>query len=263
MPAIDISRLQREVEHLQSLFDSPAEVKRATLDILGFYAERTRRPSSALAAEKRGRSLDVPAPVLREIGMGLQETAAANPERCWPVADAMWDAEVREIRVLACWVLSGQGDGRVAEWIERRAAGLDDPPVLRAVADRAMLGWRHSSGKAYIDQIERWLASSRSILHALGFRALRAGLEMPELEDMQRAFQILGRLPRPVRGDARIALADLLEALAKSSPAETTRFLLEEIEARQPGIERLARSLLATLPPAQRERLTAALSSPS
>lgn len=261
MPAIDLSRLEREVQHLQSLSDSPAELARATLDVLGFYAERTRRPSAALSAEKQGRSLVVPAPVLRAIGAGLQKQAAVHPESGWPIADALWDTELRETRILACWVLSGFGDDRVAEWVEHRAAGLDDPPVMKAVVDRAFLNWRALSGKDYIDQIERWLASSRSVLHALGLRALQAGLEMPELEDMHRAFKALAGLPRPVRGDARSALADLLETLANCSPAETTRFLLEGIEADLPGIERLARSLLDSLPLPQRERLTAVLSS--
>jgi hypothetical protein len=261
VPAIDLGRLSREVEHLESLFDSPAELTRSALDVLGFYAERARRPSAALVAEKQGRSLTVAAPVLRTMGMGLQKQAAAHPESGWPAADALWDADLREMRILACWVVSGFGDTRVAEWVERRVAGLDDPPVMMAVVDRAFLNWRRLSGKAYVDQIGRWLASSRSVLHALGLRALEAGLEMPELEDMHRAFEALADLPRPVRGDARSAFADLLKTLAKRSPAETTRFLLEEIEADHPGIERLARSLLNSLPLPQRERLTTVLSS--
>lgn len=259
MPAIDLGRLEREVEHLESLFDSPAGLTRATLDVLGFYAERARRPSSALGAEEPGRSLTVPAPVLRAIGTVLQKQAGFQPEGGWPVADALWETDLRETRVLACWVLSGIGNERVAEWVERRAAGLDDPHVLTAVVDRAFLHWRRVSGASYIDRIARWLASSRSILHALGLRALEAGLDIPELEDMHWAFEILTGLPRSVRGDARSALADLLETLARRSPAETTRFLLEEIEAERPGVERLARTILPSLPPPQRERLITVL----
>ena len=259
MPAIDLTRLSREVERLQSVFASPVEVLRGTLDVLDFYAERARRPAVLPAAEDRGRSLDVPAPVLRAIGMGLHRQAAAQPEVRWPVAQAFWDAELRETRILACWILSGLGEGDVAAWVERRAADLDDQAVVTAVVERALLGWRLASGKAYIEQIERWLGSSRSALHALGLRALEAGLEIPELEDLHRAYQALARLPHPVRGEARHALADLLATLAKRSPAETTRFLLEGIDRELPGIERLARSLLGNLPPVQRDRLSAAL----
>ena len=261
MPAIDLGRLEREVQHLETLFDSPVELTRAALDVLDFYAERARRPLAALAAEKEGQSLNVPAPVLRAIGQSLQKQTAAHPESGWPAADALWDVELRETRVLACWVLSGFGDERVAEWVEPRLSGLDDPGVMASVVERAFFNWRRLAGVTYIERIERWLASSRSVLHALGLRALEAGLDMPELEDMHRAFEALAGLPRPVRGDARNALADLLETLARRSPAETTHFLLQAIDADQPGIERLARSLLANLPPAQRGRLAAALSS--
>ena len=260
MPAIDLSRLTRDVERLQSVFASPGDVVRGTIDVLDFYAERARRPAASPAPDDRSRSLDVPAPVLRAVGAGLQKRALLQPESCWPVAQALWDADLRETRVLACWVLSGLDDAAVAMWVEGRAADLEDSAVLTAVVERALLGWRRSSGKAYIEQIEHWLGSSRSVLHALGLRALLAGLEMPELEDLHRAFQALARLPHPLRGEARRALSDLLATLAVRSPAETTRYLLEGIDREQPGIERLARSLLAGMPPAQRERLTAALS---
>jgi hypothetical protein len=259
MPAIDLSRLSREVERLQSAFGSPGEVVRGAVDVLDFYAERARRPAAAPSPEERGRSLDVPAPVLRAIGIGLQKQAGVQPEGCWDVAQALWDADLRETRVLACWVLSGLNDGAVAAWVERRAADLEDSAVLTAVVERALLGWRRSSGKAYVEQIGRWLGTSRSVLHALALRALLAGLEIPELEDLHLAFQALARLPHPMRGEARQALTDLLATLAKRSPAETTRFLLEGIDREQPGIERQVRSLIAGLPPTQRERLTAAL----
>jgi hypothetical protein len=263
MPAIDLSRLSREVDRLRGAFASPGDVVRGAVDVLDFYAERARRPAAVPAPEDRGRSLDVPAPVLRAIGIGLQTQAGMQPEDCWPVVQALWDADLRETRVLACWVLSGLNDPAVARWVELRAADLEDPAVLTAVVERALLGWRRSSGRAYIEQMERWLGAPNSVLHALGLRALLAGLEMPELEDLHRAFQALARLPHPVRGEARQALGDLLAALAKRSPAETTRFLLEGIEHGLPGMERQARSLLAALPQTQRERLTAALGASS
>ncbi len=259
MPAIDLGRLSREVERLQSAFASPVEVVRGVMDVLDFYAERARRPAAAPSPEDRGRSLDVPAPVLRAIGIGLQKQSGLQPEKCWPVAQALWDADLRETRVLACWVLSGLDDPAVAAWVESREADLEDSAVLTAVVERALLGWRRSSGKAYVERIEGWLSTSRNLLHALGLRALLAGLEMPELEDLHRAFQVLARLPHPMRGEARQAFTDLLATLAKRSPAETTRFLLEGIDREQPGIERQARSLLPGLPPAQRERLSASL----
>jgi hypothetical protein len=260
MPAIELARLQREVEHLQSVFDSPAELSRAVLDVLGFYADRARRPSTPVAAEEHTRGLRVPAPVVRAIGMGLQQKAAGNPDRGWEVADALWQTDLREPRILACWVLSGFADEHVADWLEARAAELDDRVVMASVVDRAVLHWRSSSGRNYIDRVEGWLVSPRSAVQALGLRALGAGLDMPEAEDMHRAFQALGRLPGPVRGDARDAFRDLLETLAERSPAETTRFLLEEIEAGQPGIDQLVRSLLTALPSAQQERLMAVIS---
>lgn len=259
MPAINLGRLEREVRRLESLFRSPGELTRSTLEVLGFYAERARRPSAAVTAERESRSLNVPMPVVRAIGMGLHRQVAEHAQDAWPAADALWGAGTRETRLLACWILSGFGGDSVADWIEPRAADLVDAPLMTAVVDRAFVSWRQVSGASYVHRIERWLRSSRSHLQALGLRTLGAGLDMPELNDLHRAFEALGLLPRPLRGEARSALADLLDALARRSPAETTRFLLDAIESDQPGIDRLARPLLASLPPAQRERLAAAL----
>lgn len=259
MPAIDLARLGRQVDRLQQAFVAPAELQRATLDVLDYYAERARRPTATADSLERGRSLDVPAPVVRAIGVGLQKQARLHPEGCLPAADAMWVARTREAQVLACWVLAVRVDAGVAGWLELRAEELDDPAVLRAAVERGLEGWRKEEARAYVDQVKRWLESPRSALQVLGLRALEAALDMPELDDLQHAFGALALLPRPVRGEARHVLEAVLAGLAQRSPAETTRFLIEEIERDLPGIERLVRSLASGMPPPQRARLTAAL----
>jgi len=259
MPAIDLARLAREVERLEALYGSPEELRRATLDVLGFYAQRARRALDSAEVMDRERALGVPPPVVRAIGAGLHAQARRAPAAGVPVAAALWDAAEREARVLACWVLSALPQEQVATWLEARAADLDDPAVLKAAVERGLEAWRRADGKAYVAQLDRWIASPRSAVQALGLRALEAGLDLPELEDLQYAFQALARLPRPVRAEARRALESVLICLAERSPAEMTRFLLDEIERQVPGIEKLARSLAGRLPPAQRERLTAAL----
>lgn len=259
MPAIDLARLAREVERLEALFGSPQELRRATLDVLGFYAQRARRAPDSAEVMDGERALGVPPPVVRAIGAGLQGQARRAPAAALPVAAALWDAAEREARLLACWVLSALPQEQVAAWLEARAGELDDPAVLKAAVERGLEAWRRADGKAYVAQLDRWIASPRSAVQALGLRALEAGLDLPEMEDLQFAFQALTRLPRPARGEARSALESVLTRLADRSPAEMTRFLLEEIERQVPGIEKLARSLAGRLPPAQRERITAAL----
>ena len=261
MPAIDRARLAREVERLEALFHSPRELRRAALEVLEFYAQRARRAVDSAEVMGGERALDVPPPVVRAIGAGLQAQARRAPAAALPAATALWEASEREARLLACWVLSALPQQQAADWLEGRAGDLEDPAVLRAAVDRGLDAWRRADGRAYVTQLDRWIASPRSAVQALGLCALEAGLDLPELEDLQYAFQALARLPRPVRGEARRALESVLSCLADRSPAELTRFLLEEIERQAPGIEKLARSLAGRLPPAQRERLTAALTS--
>ena len=259
MPAIDLARLTREVERLEGLFASPGELRRATLDVLEFYAQRARRAPVGVEGTSGERALDVPPPVVRAIGAGLQTQARREPPAALPVATALWEASERQARLLACWVLSALPQEQVAAWLEERAGDLEDPVVLAAAVDRGLEAWRRANGQAYVAQLDLWIASPRSAVQALGLQALEAGLDLPELEDLQHAFQALARLPRPVRGEARRSLESVLTCLADRSPAETTRFLLEEIERKAPGVEKLVRSMAGRLPPVQRERLTAAL----
>lgn len=256
MPAIDLARLGREVERLEGLFGSPGDLRRATVELLEFYAQRARRAPGMSG----GRALDVPPPVVRAFGTALQAQARRTPAAALPAATALWEAPEREARWLACWVLSALPEEPAAAWLEARAADLEDALVLKVAVDRGLEAWRRSDGRAYAAQADRWIASPRSAVQALGLRALEAGLDLPELDDLQHAFQALGRLPRPVRGEARRAFESVLTSLADRSPAELTRFLVEEIERKAPGIEKLVRSLVVRLPHAQQERLAAALS---
>ncbi|MBM3122008.1 MAG: hypothetical protein FJZ97_07460 [Chloroflexi bacterium] len=259
MPAIDLSRLAREVERLETLFGSPPELRRATLDVLSFYGQRARRAPDSAEGLNGEPALGVPPPVVRAIGAGLQGLARRNPAAALPAAAALWDTSEREARMIACWVLSALPHEQVAAWLEARAGELDDAGVLKAAVERALEGWRRADGKAYVVRLDRWIASPHNAVQALGLRALEAGLDLPEMEDLQFAFQALTRLPRPARGEARSALESVLARLADRSPAEMTRFLLEDIQRQVPGIEKLVRLLAGRLPPAQRERLMAAL----
>lgn len=263
MPAIDLDRLARQVERLEALFAAPGDLTRATLDLLEFYAERARRQPGRADLPDRTRSLEVPPPVVRAIGTGLQNQARRSPQGALPVAEGLWSAAIREMRVLACWALSACPQPEVAAWLEAHAAEMEDPVVLQTAVERGLAGWRRADGRAYVARIDRWIVSPRTPLQALGLRALEAGLDLPELDDLQHAFQALAELPRPVRGEARHALESVLGRLADRSPAETTRFLLEEIDRAVPGMERLVKSVAVRLPPAQRLRLTAALAARS
>lgn len=255
MPAIDLARLAHEVERLEALFTAPDELRRGTLDLLEFYAPRARRRADPAATSDPDRSFDVPPPVVRAIGLGLERQARRAPALALPAAEALWSASLREARVLACWMLPACEPTEAAAWLESHAGEMDDPLVLQAAVERGLAAWRRIDGRGYVDQVDRWVASPGTAYQALGLRALEAGLDLTELDDMQRAFEVLGRLPRPVRGEARHALESVLARLADRSPAETTRFLLEELERGAPGTEALARAVAARLPPAQRERL--------
>jgi hypothetical protein len=80
-----------------------------------------------------------------------------------------------------------------------------------------------------------------------------------EADGLPRVLAVLGSAPVPTAGESWRAYLEVLRAAARRSPPETARFLVDEIERARPGAMRMARQLLADLPPSQRGAVRGAL----
>ena len=262
MPAVDPQRLRREAERVAAAAGDPARLRRAVLELLEFYADRTRRPAASGRANTAYRAFGAPRAVVTALGRTLSARLGGAAAGRLEAAAALWEADYREVRVLAAGLLEPLAGDGIAGWVEARGRACDDPEVLSALAGPALSGWRAASPAAALERLEDWTHAPEAGLRALGLLGLAAALEEPGFDDVPAVFRLLSRLAPPPQGEPHRAYAALLTRLARRSPRETSRLLLDGLALRRPGMAAAVRSVLPALPTAQRERLGRALSTP-
>lgn len=259
MPAIDPDRLTRQVANVAAAIGDPPELRRRTLDLLEFYADRTRRPGPSTQVDDVPPSFGAPRPVMRSLSATLVRAATGRAERALSAADGLWRADCREARLLAAALVGSVEGEDAAAWVERHAAAADDNVVLSEMAGRGLIGWRMSDPLDFVGHMARWLDSSKRSLQHLALLATTSAVEDPEFRQLPRLFSLLSGRSGSYRGEIRKAFTSAVRALARRSPPETTHFLLAELASGEAGAVRLARNILDALPPDNAGRLRQAL----
>jgi hypothetical protein len=259
MPAIDPDRLTRQVVKVAAAIGDPIELRRRALDLLEFYADRTRRPGPSTQVDDVPPSFGAPRPVMRSLTSSLVRAVAGRRERALAAADALWRADYRETRLLAAALVGSLDDRQAAAWVEDHAALAEDNVVLGEMAGRGLAGWRQADPLGFVDNLTNWLDSSKRPTQHLALLAIIAAVDDPGFRQLPRLFPLLSGRSGSFRGEIRKAYTDSIRALARRSPPEATHFLMAEVASGDPAAFRLARAVLDTLPPDNAGRLRRAL----
>jgi hypothetical protein len=259
MPAVDPARLEREIETLMEAAAEPQALTRRVLDLLEFYAERARRTAGTEAATPY-KAFGVPRPVVRGLGAALRARLGDNPEAALAAASALWGAGYRETQFLAASILGVLQGREAAGWAAARAETCPDAVCLAELARSGLAGWRAAEPQTYLAQTSAWLRSGSERVRALGATGLTALVDDASFEDLPAVFRLLTDLPLAGHGVFRRALEQTVDALARRSPPEAARFLLDALRLGTPGAASLARRSLPAFPARQRGLLEEALS---
>ena len=257
MPAVELSRLQHQIDHVTEVFGDPLRLRSRSLDLLEFYSVRV-RPGSSGGRTGTVRSLGVPTSVMRAIEQSLAVRADADPYAGAMAAETLWATPVMEARWLAVSLLERQPLASLPDWISAWSRSAEDPQLLERLAAGPLrriwrgdpeLFWRTAAA-------ELWSDSASTTVTLLALERI-----VPDLgpDDLPRVFSVLEEAPVPHAGEAWRAYLEVVRVAARRSPPETARFLVDEIEHARPGATRLARQTLSELPPRQREALRQAL----
>jgi len=259
MPAIDPDRLTRQVAKVAEAAGDPIELRRRALDLLEFYADRTRRPGASTQVDDVPPSFGAPRSVMRALTSKLVGAVTGRPERALAGAEALWRADHRETRLLAAALVGSLDDRRAPTWVEDHAALTNDYVVLGEMAVRGLTGWRQADPLDFVDNLMRWLDSSKRPTQHLALLAIVAAADDPEFRQLPRLFPLMSGRSGSFRGEIRKAYTASIRALARRSPPEATYFLMAEVASGDPAAFRLARAVLDALPPDNAGRLRRAL----
>lgn len=262
MPAVDLERLARQIEGVLNARTDPHALARGCLDLLEFYRDRSRHSLVGPRAAARARGLGAPRPVVRALGQALRQAARDRPQETLALAAALWQRGARETRSLAIMLLPEVSGDEAAAWAEPRAAACDDFELLDELATSGLGRWRRERPPGFLQTAGRWLKADSVGLRALALLTLRAAADAPNTDAIPAIFHLLPDGLAGHRGISRKALLRLLETLARRSPQETARLMLDHLQSDGGDGAALIQDLLPAFPVSQRARLRNALAQP-
>ncbi len=250
MPAINLTRLKKQVNDLLAVVDDPDRFWLRFSALLHFYTNPTARalprPGSYLP------SLNAHDPLLREVERRLAPLAAASPERIQPVILRLWQEPLLEAHLLAARLLA-HIPPQTANWLDILNAWLAasrDPRVRQALLTETLRPLRETAPERFITLLANWLkgnAPTPSWNHAL--LALQPYLQNASEDALPPVFALLEPILPAAAPPIQAQLTALLNLLYQKSPAETRYFLRHTLpQVRAPLSRRTLRRMAAALP---------------
>lgn len=236
MPAIDLARLKKQSAKLADTFGQPADFLREHRELLDHYVNRTLRsqgvaPSSVLPTYR------TPVVVLRQIENELGPIAEKRPIQALELADALWDEGWLETRLLAAFLL-----GRIPPQEERLLARLTawtqavrDPSVRAALLTTSLTRLRNETPDLFLVLVKEWLHPARQRMWSNGIQALVPLISSPDYDNLPPIFEVIEPILKAAPAALQFDMQELIIALYKASPNETTYFLQQIVkETRSP-----------------------------
>lgn len=262
MPAIRPERLRRRAAEVAATVEDPPELERRLLDLLEFYADRTRRAPEAISAADASSAFGVPPPVLVAIERSLLAALPADLVIKSSTVEMLWAMGYRESRMLAAAILSSLDWEQSHEQVEGYIRLSGDRRVQRELAEKGLQGWRAANLSEVRKVLARWLRARDDRVLRLALVAIRTQVAASSPTALRPYYQLLEGLPPRVYQSAAAELQEVVAALAAQNPAEAAQYLMDELRGsnRSAHHRQLIKSTLAAFPGPQREKLTAILS---
>jgi 3-methyladenine DNA glycosylase AlkC len=258
MPPIDPAALRERAAAIAERYDQPAILARGVRLLLEDYADRTHRPSPKIVTSGTSNSFKVPGPVLRALSAALRRPARAAGPQALQVAGTLWAAGSREERRLAAEVLGQVAIDFPAETLalaETWAAQVESGETADALAENGLGPLVLARPSEWIERARRWATYQQRGARRLGVAVLLPLARDRHWDNVPAALSVLHLLMNEPDGDVRRAVANVLEHLARKSPAEIARFLREQAARANNNSSWIIRTALTALEPADQAEI--------
>lgn len=263
MPAIDLTRLDRQISALADSLGEPQVFRRGLHELLSSYHLYARKVSKENMPKSFMRHYELPPQVVRQVELGLKPAVLQRPEESLALIDALWEDEYYESRDLAAFML-GQlpleyapaAENRITTWLSQP----QDRALQAAVLEKAPSSLRSQAKEQWEALLGKLLDSNSFHLQQSGLLALDYDLPARPLSSFVSVYKLL----RPFfkQNDPRIlsALQDIVGHLARRNPSETVYFLKQVLaESDTHAIEHIMRRYLPFFSPKDAESLREAI----
>lgn len=261
MVAIDLTKLEQQIDQLRECYAEPERFSKALHALLSFYQRYSYRPQRRAMPKTFLRTYNLPPQVLPQIEIGLRKTAQAHPEETLALSQALWQDTYFEPRELAAYLLGLLP----ADYVDKLSALLKE--WLSQPIDRGLLEALFTKAIAPLQQAGKWkpfvlelLESPEIRLRNYGLAALAQTLDQFPLEELPGLLNEIKPLIEVADDKLAANLAKVVAGLAQRSPQETV-YILKLILVETPGsaIERRLRSYVPYFPEESAQSLTEAI----
>jgi hypothetical protein len=263
MPAVSLNRLKNQIAGLAWKFTSPDDFRRAVRDLFELYADRAYRAGEVVQAERKALAYHSPPLVLRQLELELGQHIQENPEAALSAADALWQDEYLELRLVAAFLL-GQAPvdnpqpvlRRLNDWCQAK----EDRQALDGLLNRGSERLRREQPERWFELIQDWVNQGRPQYDSMALRALLPAIRDRQFENIPPIYQVIGPLLSASTAAVQSNLFEVLKALARRSPVETAYFLRQAVSLNpNPAVLRSVRRALPAFPENIGEGLRAVL----
>jgi len=264
MPAVELGRLQQQVNQLSDLFQDPPIYLHGVESLLKDHAGPTHRQGRVKGLRPMLHSYEVPPPLLKILTLEMSLQARLHPQEALAIADGLWEQETMETRQLALHLLGSIVLPSPDEITKRLEAWASENQEQLLTPELAGIGTRSLRSKAP-DQL---LTFASKLINKKDYRKQILCLGMLQnlvlanhFPNLPGLFELL--LPACKKPDRKIRpeLASLLGKLARNSPKETEYFLNQLLSDKPSEDCRwLVRQAMKALPEESRLRLQQAFS---
>jgi hypothetical protein len=256
MPAVNPSALKDKLDAIFADDIMADSFMHDVESILDFYADRTKRSTTAMSALESVERMHVAAPVLRTFCAKIHQRNR-RPEDEWRLAtEKLWQSGYQEMRLISICMLSEMPLENQLTVASNWAAECDDSRVLEALASEGIQPVRRADPELVLGCVGGWLGEDST--RVFGLMVLQQFVDDEIATGLPTIFDFLSGLASTARGVEFDALWSLLEKLSKRSPAESTAFLVDELQGGDSRTQRFARGFCDILPEPFQSQLLAA-----
>ena len=228
MPAIQLTRLNRQIAELSEAFHQPKRFLRVLHDVLEAYHDRSYRAGQTNPPLTRLPHYHLPLPVIKAVENEIRSQVQEDPQAGLLLADELWaDAhlETRRLAVLVLGLVPLTPPDPVIDRFTIWASPDEDRQILQSLLTQGAARLIREKPELWARLTRDWLASLKPAVQSMGLQALLATVKNPSYEDLPAAYRLISPLvhapPARLQGD----LLEILKALAQRSPRETAFFL--------------------------------------
>jgi hypothetical protein len=252
MPAVQLARLNQQIDALIWQFTRPDDFLSRLRDLFELYSDRLYRAGHAVPPTSMTPAYHVPTLVLRHLRVGLHQPCRQHPAAALALVDALWAETMLEFRLLAAALLGYIPLTQVEPILERLrlfARPTEDNQVLETLLTDGGISLRREQPQQWIDCITRWNDEPILSVQSVGLKAIKVTAQDEQFTNLPPLFRILSEQLQTGASPLQVELQETLLALLRRSPTETVYLLRQILPLTTSSITlRLVRLILPRVP---------------